>query len=148
MTDNFKLIEEEITKIKQENLKQKNDIEELSLNIERKIDDLVSDFIQVIDAFEKAEIKVKESGLADDENAAKAIKRMLQPKKVAMSVLSKYNVTQIDLDGKSVNENLCTVVDTEPDPEREDGMVISIEKNGYVRGERLIRRAEVVIVRN
>ena len=73
---------------------------------------------------------------------------MLQPKKIALSILSKYNVSQIDLDGKVINEDLCTVVDTEPDPTKEDGLVISIEKNGYVRGDRLIRRAEVIIIKN
>ena len=141
-------LESEITEIKKENLKQKNDIEEIALNKERQIDALIYDFISIIDAFEKAEIKVNESGLADDENAAKAIKRMLQPKKVVLSILAKYNVNQIDLEGKQVNENLCTIVDTEPDSTKEDGLVISIEKNGYIRGNRLIRRAEVVVVRN
>lgn len=146
-TELFK-IETEITKIKQENLKQKNEIEELVLDHERQIDTLINDFIQVVDAYEKAEMKIKEAGLADDENAAKAIKRMQQPKKVALAVLSKYNVNQIELDGKMIDENLCAVVDTEPDPSKEDGIVVSVEKNGYVRGERLIRRAEVIIVKN
>lgn len=140
-------IEAEITKLKRENLKQRNEIDESALNHERQIDALLNDFIQVIDAYDKVELKVKESGLADDENAAKAIKRMLQPKRVALSVLSKYNVNQIDLDGKMIDENLCAVVDTEPDSSKEDGLVVSIEKNGYVRGDRLIRRAEVVIVK-
>lgn len=148
MNTELSKIESEITKIKQENLKQKNDIDELTLNHERQIDALIKDFIQVIDAYEKVEAKIKESGLADDENAAKAIRRMLQPKRVALSVLSKYNVNQIELDGKMIDENLCAVVETEPDPEKEDGLVISVEKNGYVRGERLIRRAEVIIVKN
>lgn len=141
-------LESEITEIKRKNLKQKNDIEEITISNERQIDTLINDFIQVVDAFEKAEIKVKETGLADDENAAKAIKRMLQPKKVVLSVLSKYNVNQIDLDGKIIDENLCTVVDTEPDPDKDDGFIVSIEKDGYVRGDRLIRRAEVIVVRN
>lgn len=141
-------LESEITEIKKENLKQKNDIEEIALNSERQIDALIFDLISIIDAFEKAGKKVNEIGLTADENAAKAIKRMLQPKKVALSILAKYNVNQIDLDGKQVNENLCTIVDTEPDSTKEDGLVVSIEKNGYTRGDRLIRRAEVVIVRN
>lgn len=141
-------LESEITEIKKENLKRKNDIEEIVLNNERQIDALIYDFISIIDAFEKAEIKVNEIGLTNDENAAKAIKRMLQPKKVVLSILAKYNVNQIDLDGKQVDENLCTIVDTEPDSTKEDGLVVSIEKNGYIRGNRLIRRAEVVVVRN
>lgn len=141
-------IESEITKIKKENLKQRNDIEELTLGNERQVDALISDVIQIIDAFEKAEAKVKDSGLCETENAQKAVKRMLQPKKVAMSILSKYNVTPIDLDGKMVDDNVCIVVETEPDPEKEDGFVLSTEKTGYMRGNRLIRRAEVIVVRN
>ena len=38
---------------------------------------------------------------------------------------------------KVINEDLCTVVDTEPDPTKEDGLVISIEKNGYVRNSEI-----------
>lgn len=148
MNDKFSIIEAEITQIKKENLKQKNDLEQLSIDNERQIDTIINEVIQIVDAFEKSEAKVKESGLADEDNAQKVIKRMLQPKKVALSMLSKYNVFQIDLDGKVVDENLCTVVDTEPDPEKEDGMVVSIEKSGYMRGDRLLRRAEVIVVRN
>lgn len=138
----------EITQIKQDNLKLRNEKEEEILSHERQIDSLINEIIKVIDAFEKSETKVKESGLFDDENVQKAVKRMLQPKKVALALLSKYNVSQIELDGKLVDDNICTVVDTEPDPDKEDGLVISIEKNGYLRGDRLIRRAEVIVVRN
>lgn len=148
MNEQISAIETEITRLKQDNLKQKNTIEESSLDHERQIDALVSDVITIIDAFEKAEVKVKEMGLTEDENAQKAIKRMLQPKKMALSVLAKYNVTRIDLDGKPMNADTCIVVDTEPDADKEEGTVLSIEKNGYQRGNRLIRRAEVIIVRN
>lgn len=148
MNDKFIQIEKEVTRLKQENVKLKNDLEECNLNTERQIDALILELVQVVDAFDKSELVVKEKGYSDDETASKAIKRMLQPKKMALSVLAKYNVTQIDLDGKIINEDICTVVDTEPDPTKEDGLVISIEKNGYMRGERLIRRAEVVIVKN
>ena len=148
MENKFNEIEAEITQIKKENLKQRNDIEELTLNHERQVDALINDFIGVIDAYEKAEMKVVEQGLADDEKSQKAIKRMMQPKKVALSVLSKYNVSQIDILGKTLNEDFCSVVETEPDIEKENDIVLSIEKNGYIRGERLIRRAEVIIVKN
>lgn len=148
MNEQISAIETEITRLKQDNLKQKNTIEESSLDHERQIDALVSDVITIIDAFEKAEVKVKEMGLTEDENAQKAIKRMLQPKKMALSVLAKYNVTRIDLDGKPMNADTCIVVDTEPDADKEEGTVLSIEKNGYQRGNRLIRRAEVIIVRS
>lgn len=148
MNESIAAIEAEITRVKKDNLRQKNEMEEMNLNHERQIDALINDFIGVIDAFEKAATKVKELGLDEDENAQKVLKRMNQPKKIALSVLSKYNVSRIDLDGKMMDENLCTVVDTEPDSTKEEGFVLSIEKDGYVRGDRLIRRAEVIIVKN
>lgn len=146
--DYISKIKEEITRLKIENLQQKNEMEELSLNHERQIDALIKDFITIIDAYEKAEAKVQDLGPIEDDTAQRAIKRMSQPKKVAFSVLSKYNVSQIDIVGKRLNENICSVVETEPDNEKENDIVLSIEKNGYVRGERLIRRAEVIVVRN
>ena len=139
---------QEITQLKQDYLKLRNKNEEDTLAHERQIDSLINEIIQIIDAYEKSENKVKESCLLEDENAQKAVKRMLQPKKVALALLAKYDVSQIDPDGKIVDDNICTVVDTEPDPDKEDGFVISIEKNGYLRGDRLIRRAEVIVVRN
>lgn len=148
MKDKYSQIETEITEIKKANLQLKNDLEQKSLDNERRFDALINDIIQILDAYEKSETKVKEMGLMDDENVQKGIKRMLQPKKVALSILSKYNVAQIDLDGKLMDENVCTIVDTEPDSEKEDGLVLSVEKNGYVRGDRLVRRAEVIVVRN
>lgn len=138
----------EITQLKQEYLKLKNKNEEDALNHERQIDTLINEIIQIIDAFEKSENKVKESSLCDDENTQKVVKRMLQPKKMVLALLAKYDVSQIDIGGRLVDDNICTVVDTEPDPDKEEGLVISIEKNGYLRGGRLIRRAEVIVVRN
>ncbi|RHA24825.1 nucleotide exchange factor GrpE [Bacteroides caccae] len=63
-------------------------------------------------------------------------------------MLDKYDVHKIDILGKPINEDICTIVETEPDLEQEDGIVISIEKDGYTRGNRLIRRAEVVVIKN
>ena len=143
-----KSIEEEITLIKRENLKLKNDMEEMIITNERKIDEMISEFIKVIDSFDKSKTVVKEKGLDQEETSQKAIKRMLQPKKVAATILDKYDVHKIDILGKPINEDICTIVETEPDLEQEDGIVISIEKDGYTRGNRLIRRAEVVVIKN
>ena len=148
MTDELNVVLEEITRLKKENLLNQNNIEELSLNYERQIDALLNDFISVIDAYEKVETKIKEMDLPEDDNIQRVIKRLLQPKKTALSILSKNGVSQIDIVGKPLNEDICTVVETEPNNEKENDIVLSIEKNGYIRGERLIRRAEVIIVKN
>ena len=63
-----KSIEEEITLIKRENLKLKNDMEEIIITNERKIDEMISEFIKVIDSFDKSETVVKEKGLDQEED--------------------------------------------------------------------------------
>ena len=46
------------------------------------------------------------------------------------------------------NDDLCIVSDTEPDTEHPNGFILSIEKDGYLRHGKLLRRAEVIIVKN
>ena len=54
MKEEFLEIEAEITQIKKENLLKKNEIEEMSIDHERKIDTLLNEVISVVDAYEKA----------------------------------------------------------------------------------------------
>lgn len=65
-----------------------------------------------------------------------------------MSVLEKFNVKKIEFDSGMVDDDLCATVETEPDASRKNGEIISVEKDGYTRNGHLIRRAEVVIVKN
>ncbi len=124
-----------------------NDKEQMEKNHEKELDGIFAEFLTVIDTFEKSEMIIKERGLDQDENASKAIKRLLNAKKKALSTLEKFNVRKIDLEG-IVNDDLCTTVETEPDSNRRNGDIISVEKDGYTRNGHLIRRAEVVIVKN
>lgn len=124
-----------------------NDKEQMEKNHEKELDGIFAEFLTVIDTFEKSEMIIKERGLDQDENASKAIKRLLNAKKKALSTLEKFNVRKIDLEG-IVNDDLCTTVETEPDSNRKNGEIISVEKDGYTRNGHLIRRAEVVIVKN
>lgn len=126
----------------------KNEKEQAEKNHEKELDDIFSEVLTVIDTFQKSETIIKERGLDQDENASKAIKRLLNAKKKALGVLEKYNVKRIDFESGMVDDDLCTTVETEPDLNRKNGEIITIEKDGYTRNGHLIRRAEVVIVKN
>lgn len=125
-----------------------NDMEENSRKHEKELDEIFGEFLTVIDTFEKSEAIIKERGLDQDENTSKAIKRLLNAKKKAISTLEKFNVKKIEFDGGMVNDDTCTTVETEPDSSRKNGEIVSVEKDGYTRNGHLIRRAEVVIVKN
>lgn len=125
-----------------------NDKEQAEKNHEKELDDIFAEVLTVIDTFQKSEAIIKERALDQDDNASKAIKRLLNAKKKALSVLEKFNVKRIEFDSNMVDDDLCTTVETEPDSTRKNGEIISIEKDGYTRNGHLIRRAEVVIVKN
>lgn len=125
-----------------------NDKEQAEKNHEKEVDDIFAEILTVIDTFQKSEAIIKERGLDQEENASKAIKRLLNAKKKTLSVLEKFNVKRIEFESGMVDDDLCTTVETEPDSTRKNGEILSIEKDGYTRNGHLIRRAEVVIVKN
>jgi molecular chaperone GrpE (heat shock protein) len=138
----------EISGFQREIVTLRNQLEEFEKNQEKRIDEIFCEFLTVIDTFERAELAIKEREMDKDETTKKAINRLLNAKKKALFVLEKYDVKRIEFENNKSVEELCEVSDTEPDPTRETGDIVSIEKQGYKRSEHLIRPAEVIIVKN
>lgn len=126
----------------------KNQNDELVKQHEKAMDEVFCEFIKVIDTFERSEQIIKEKKYDQVDEADKSIKRLLNAKKKALAVLEAYNVRPIDFENNKMVDELCTTVGTEPDSTKENGDIISIEKAGYTRCGRVIRHAEVVIVKN
>lgn len=141
-------IEKKISSLLRENQTMKNQQEETIKNQDRKIDEIFCEFLTVIDTFERAEQAIADKALVQDENAKKAMNRLLNAKKKALFVLEKYNVKKIVFENNHSVDELCEVSDTEPDASKENGDIVSIEKEGYTRNGHLIRPAEVIIVKN
>ncbi len=141
-------IEEKMAESLRQIVTLRNEKKQEKKNHEKELDDIFAEVLTVIDSFQKSEAIIKERGLDQEENASKAIKRLLNAKKKALSALEKFNVKRIEFETGMVDDNLCTTVETEPDSTRKNGEIISIEKDGYTRNGHLIRRAEVVIVKN
>lgn len=139
-----------ITSLLRENLTVKNEHEETIKSQEKKTDEILCDFLTVIDSFERAEQIIKEKKLVSDEdsNTQMAMNRLLNAKRKALSVLEKYDVKRIVFENNKSVAEYCEVSDTEPDANRETGDIVSIEKQGYTRHGYLLRPAEVIIVKN
>ena len=58
MSKTNKQIEDTIANLMKENLQRKNESKQAELALERKLDDLGADLIQIMDAFEKAEERI------------------------------------------------------------------------------------------
>ena len=143
-----KEIANKISELSRESLTLRNRLEEFEKSQDKRIDEIFCEFLTVIDTFERAENSIKERELDKDETTKKAISRLLNAKKKALGVLEKYDVQRIEFENNKSVEELCEVSDTEPDSSRETGDIVSIEKQGYTRQGRLIRPAEVIIVKN
>ena len=142
------VIANKISELSRENITLRNKLEEFEKSQDMKIDEIFREFLTVIDTFERAEQTIKERELDKDETTKMAINRLLNAKRKALGVLEKYNVQRIEFENNKSVEELCEVADTEPDPSRETGDIVSIEKQGYTRQGHLIRPAEVIIVKN
>ena len=141
-------IEETIARLMKENIERKNDSAQSQLVFERKLDDLGADLIQIMDAFEKAEERIKDRGLDQDESSQKAIKQLLLAKRKTEAIFEKYRIKKIEFPDGIADDNFCEITGTVPDSDKPEGSIVSIGKNGYLRDGRLIRRAEVEIVKN
>ena len=148
MSKNNNQIEETIANLMKENIERRNESNQSQLVFERKLDDIGADLIQIMDAFEKAEERIKDRGLNQDEFAQKAIKQLLLAKRKTEAIFEKYRITKIEFPDGIADDNYCEITGTVPDSEKPEGAIVSVGKYGYLRDGRLIRRAEVEIVKN
>ncbi len=141
-------INEKLSELARKNLELQSECEKANKRAESILDEALCEFLTVLDTFERAEQYIAEHELDKDEDGSKAIKRLLNAKKKAMFVLEKYNVKKMVFENNMSIPDWCSVTDTEPDSSRQNGEIVSIEKNGYLRDDRLLRSAEVIIIKN
>ena len=141
-------IEQKISEILKDKKNLSNMIEENQRKKEQLLDEVFLDAISVLDAFSREEKVIENHEWNQSEDSQKAIKRLLNAKKKLNTMLEKYDVKKIVFDDGMSNDDLCSVTDTEPDAEKPNGYILSIEKEGFTRNGHMLRRAEVVIVKN
>ena len=141
-------IEQKLSEILKDKKNLSNMIEENQRKKEQLLDEVFLDAISVLDAFSREEKVIEDHEWNQSEDSQKAIKRLLNAKKKLNTMLEKYNVEKIVFNDGMSNDDLCSVTDTEPDVEKPNGYILSIEKEGYIRNGHMLRRAEVVIVKN
>jgi molecular chaperone GrpE (heat shock protein) len=128
----------------------------LNLNLELKQkelekQDLMKEFflgvIKILDSFETKEDNLKER-YSEDEMAQKTIKSYSSIKKQLLNLLSKHGVTKLEFPENRLIVGFSKVVETEPNSDKKNDEIISIVKQGYIRGNELIREAELIVVKN
>ena len=143
----YKDIELELTALKRVKLDLCNEIESVKHDQDTLLDSIFIDLISVVDSYEKAYNKVEEK-FNGDESALRTRKLFATSLKKLLCVFEKYGVSEIKFPDGVATPKDSEVVDTEPDLEKPENTIVSIEKKGYRRNGRLLRLAEVVVVKN
>ena len=126
----------------------KNDVESKEIEKQDLFKEIILGVIDLIDTFERVEEGLIERGIDKNEESGKVINRYKSVQKKTLNLLSKYGVTKLEYPENKLIVGFSKVVDTEPDMNRKNDEIISIVRNGYIRGKELIREAELIVVKN
>lgn len=128
-------------------LEQDHKIEDLESAREKELDSIFKDLLSVIDAFDKADARLAERYPGNKE-VISARTRFATAKNKLKAILDNNGVAEIKFTNGIATLEDCQIEDTEPDSSKSDDTIVSIEKAGYRRNGRLLRRAEVIVVKN
>ena len=148
MNSKIEIIEEYITKYQAQNLRLKKLLSEQEHSMDERVTAICRDFMQVFDAFDKAEEAIHERGYDQSRLSTQAIQRLLVAKAKLADVLSNYGVQSINLQGMRPNADVAQVVGVEHDDNQEPGTVIRIEHDCRygISGTQLIHRVKVRVI--
>ena len=102
----------------------------------------------IVDSFEKLNKSISKKKLNKTKKGEKILDRYKNTRKSLEELLLQFEITKITLPDDQLIPGFCKVVGTEPDADSPDDTILSIVKDGYIRGTEVIREAEVIVVKN
>ena len=148
-------MKESVTELEQlivQNLKStnllKNEVERKENEKHDLLKDISISIIDIVDSFERIEESVIEKEYNKIDEVNKTVSRYKTIQKKLVGLLQKHGVTKIEFPDNRFIVGLCEVVETEADSNRKNDEIISIIRNGYIRGKELIRPAQIIVVKN
>lgn len=128
--------------------KLKNLVDQKELEKQDQIKEFALSIIDVLDSFENIEEILIERQMDKIEDVAKTMRRYQSIQRKLLLILKKNGVSKIEFPDNRLILGVCEVLETIPDKVRQNDEIISVIRNGYMRGGDLIRAAEVIIVKN
>ena len=141
-------IREEIKKMYEENIQLNNWISTQEQSNDNQVGEICKDFLKVLEAFEWAEDTIHERGLDQSRISTGVIQYMLTAKTKLLEVMERYGVKKVEFPNHAMDASKAQIVGTEPDDEKEEGSVLRIKRDGFMRKDKLLRKADVILVKN
>lgn len=152
MKEDIIVLKNQLSEIIVENLQSnnhlKNEIEQKEHEKHDLLKDISISIIDILDSFERIEESVIEKEYNKIDEVNKTVSRYKTIQKKLLGLLQKHGVTRIEFPDNRLIVGLCEVVETEADNNRKNDEIISVIRNGYIRGKELIRPAQIIVVKN
>ena len=126
----------------------KNEIEQKENEKHDLLKDLSINIIDIIDSFENSEEWVTENELNKVDEARRVVSKFKIVHRKLLGLLKEYGITKIAFPDNRLIVGLCEVVETEANSQKKNDEIISVIRNGYIRGKELIRPAQIIVVKN
>lgn len=126
----------------------KNEVERKENEKHDLLKEISISIIDILDSFERIEESVIEKEYHKIDEVSKTVSRYKTIQKKLLGLLQKHGVTRIEFPDNRLIIGLCEVVETEADNNRKNDEIISVIRNGYIRGKELIRPAQIIVVKN
>jgi len=148
MKESIRELEQLIIQNLQSNSLLKNEVEQKENEKHDLLKEVSLKIIDVIDSFENSAEWVAENDFDKVEEARKTVSKFKIVHRKLLGLLKSYGVTKIEFPDSRLIVGLCDVVETEADSNRKNDEIISVIRNGYIRGKELIRPAQIIVVKN
>lgn len=109
---------------------------------------LFLELLGVLDAFENVFANLENKEISNEKSVQRALKSFYAIQRKLLRILGDRGVTQIKLADNKAQMGLCHIMETRVEPGQEEGTVLTVIKQGYFFGEKIIRPVEVVTVAN
>jgi molecular chaperone GrpE (heat shock protein) len=104
--------------------------------------DLFLELVGVLDAFENLLDNMDPDAL--DKSAKRALKSVGAIQRKLSRLLEARGLERLEFPDARARVGLCKVVETRATEGAEEGTILAVVRNGYRRGERILRPAEVI----
>lgn len=111
-------------------------------------DHLFLELASVLDSFENIFNALQDKEESFDKPVKRAMKSFRGVYRKLLRIMDESGVERLEFPDGKAEIGRCKVINTEPMRGMEEGTIISVVRNGYRRGERTLRPAEVITVAN
>lgn len=147
--DPFSKLEKNVKSLMTKNAELLHEIDTFKKKSESDNKRMLLNFIEVLDSFENILSSIKPKMEYMDDRVKAFIRNCETIFEMLSRVLSDQGIIPIEtIIGKKVNPYWHNIVEVVESPDREDGIIVEEVRKGYVWNKKIIRAADVKVVRN